>query len=87
MKIDEVLSEERIEHKFRVYITDTDGSERLGATVFAKSEGHARQLATAQGVKKICSVEDLGRVQPALKDLKDLTNKVKIKQKDPHWKD
>lgn len=38
---------------YRVYITDTDGSERLGCTVSAKSVGHAKVLAKAQGLKNI----------------------------------
>jgi hypothetical protein len=41
---------------YRVYIQDTDGSERLGATVTAKSDGHAKQLAQRSGVKNITSV-------------------------------
>ena len=45
------------EHTYKVYIVDTDGSERLGATVTAKSEGHARELAKKQGCRKICAVE------------------------------
>lgn len=43
--------------EFKVYITDTDGSERLGTTVFAKSKGHALSIARKRGLRKITSVE------------------------------
>ena len=45
---------------YKVYIEDTDGSERLGCTVDAKSKDHAKVLARQQGLKKILSAE----VQP-----------------------
>lgn len=38
---------------FKVYITDTDGSERLGGTFYAVSEGQAKSLALANGLTKI----------------------------------
>jgi len=43
--------------EYKVWIIDTDGSERLGGTFFAKSKGHALVLAKAWGLKKINSVE------------------------------
>jgi hypothetical protein len=41
------------ERDYAVYCTDTDGSERKGCTVTAKSPGHAIKLARQQGVTKI----------------------------------
>lgn len=41
------------EHTYVVYFTDADGSERKGATVLAKSPGHAVAIARKQGVTKI----------------------------------
>ncbi|AGS81108.1 hypothetical protein [Caulobacter phage Cr30] len=40
----------KIEKLFRVYVFDQDGSERLGATVFAKSEPHAKIVAKGQRI-------------------------------------
>lgn len=37
---------------YKVYITDTDGSERLGGTIDAKS------IAAQRGLKNISSVEE-----------------------------
>jgi hypothetical protein len=51
---------EKAYQEFKVYIEDTDGSERLGTTVCAKSAGHARVLAKARGLKKIRSIEEKG---------------------------
>lgn len=35
----------KTESTYKIYVTDTDGSERLGATVTAKSVKHARFIA------------------------------------------
>lgn len=43
--------------EYKVWIIDTDGSERLGGVFFAKSKGHAMVIAKASGIKKINSVE------------------------------
>lgn len=43
---------------YKVYITDTDGSERLGGTIDAKSIGHAKSIAAQRGLKNISSVEE-----------------------------
>lgn len=42
---------------YKVYITDADGSERLGGTVTAKSVAHAWVLAKLFNIKNISSVE------------------------------
>jgi hypothetical protein len=43
---------------FKVWIQDTDGSEKLGATIWAKSKGHAIAQYCRAGEKlKILSVE------------------------------
>jgi hypothetical protein len=43
---------------FKVWIQDTDGSEKLGATIWAKSKGHAIAQYCQRGEKlKILSVE------------------------------
>jgi 1,2-phenylacetyl-CoA epoxidase PaaB subunit len=43
---------------FKVWIQDTDGSERLGGTIWAKGKGHAIAQYCRRGEKlKILSVE------------------------------
>ena len=49
------------EHEYRIYVQDTDGSERLYATLFAKSEGHAKQRAQQAGIKNIMSVAETNK--------------------------
>ena len=44
-------------YTYKVYITDTDGSERLGGKFVAKSVGHAREIAKKLGCKNIASIE------------------------------
>lgn len=44
------------DHEYKIYIQDADGSERLGATLFAKSEGHAKQRAQQAGIRSITGV-------------------------------
>ena len=51
------LAEGKKQQEYKVYIQDTDGSERLGSTITAKSLGHARELAKQQGLKNITSIE------------------------------
>lgn len=51
------VAEAKQEQTYKVYIQDTDGSERLGGTFVAKSPAHTRELAKKQGVKNITSIE------------------------------
>jgi len=44
-------------YTYKIYITDTDGSERLGCTVTACSKEAAIRMAKAKGLKNISSVE------------------------------
>ena len=43
--------------EYKVYIQDTDGSERLGSTITANSKAQARKIAKKQGLKNITSIE------------------------------
>ena len=45
--------------EYKVYVTDTDGSERKFNHIKAKSEGHARTIAKAMGARKITSIEKI----------------------------
>jgi hypothetical protein len=51
-------TQKRTYQDFKVWIEDTDGSERLGATIWAKSTGHAIAQYRSRGENlKITSVE------------------------------
>jgi len=56
-EFEEGMAEGKKQQEYKVYIQDTDGSERLGSTITAKSLGHARELAKQQGLKNITSIE------------------------------
>lgn len=47
------FKKEKPEYQYRVYGTDTDGSERLMTTVYAKSTGHAFDIARKSGHKQL----------------------------------
>lgn len=45
------------EYTYKVYVTDTDGSERLGTVVVASTKEAAIRIAKVRGCKNISSVE------------------------------
>lgn len=47
----------KLNYEYKVYICDTDGSERKFGHVFAKSEAHAKVIAKSMGAKNITSAE------------------------------
>lgn len=47
----------KVQYKwFKVYFEDSDGSERLSRTYFAKSDKHAKAMAARNGMKKIGAI-------------------------------
>jgi hypothetical protein len=58
---------------FAVYFTDTDGSERKGCTVAAKSPGHAIKIAReAHGLRRVTEAVEVSTIKSAAQLMKEI---------------